>query len=321
MKKITVVIPALNEEQGIGLVLKEIPVSKLMNMGYETEVMVIDNGSKDKTCHIARQHGATVIIQPIRGYGNAYRAGFANASGDIIATGDADYTYPFEDLPEMIEKMEKEDLDFINTNRLKYINPEVMTPSHIFGNRLLTTITKILFNLPFVDSQSGMWIFRREIWEELDVRSPGMAFSQELKIEAYIRGFKCAEVPIKYRIRTGVAKLNTLKDGIKVMFRIFHKRLATLFLKNTSRGKERVSIFEGTGSEPLFHPHIDEKNVFPLNSAEVFAASILEGESWVQGRLSMPERKGSSEKLFSNITPRDGAPKEKQTVLEYLNGE
>ena len=121
MKKITVVIPALNEELGIGPVLKEIPVSTLMNMGYETEVMVIDNGSKDKTRYIARQHGATVIIQPIRGYGNAYKAGFANASGDIIATGDADLTYPFEDLPEIVEKMEKEDLDFISTNRLKHL--------------------------------------------------------------------------------------------------------------------------------------------------------------------------------------------------------
>ena len=83
MKKITVVIPALNEEEGIGHVLKEIPISALMSMGYETEVLVIDNGSKDKTGYIARQHGATVIVQPVRGYGNAYKSGFANASGDI----------------------------------------------------------------------------------------------------------------------------------------------------------------------------------------------------------------------------------------------
>ena len=146
MNKITIVIPALNEEQGIGLVLKEIPVSGLMNMGYETEVMVIDNGSKDKTCYIAREQGATVIVQPIRGYGNAYKAGFANASGDIIATGDADLTYPFEDLPAILEKMEKEGLDFINTNRLNHLDPEVMAPSHIFGNWLLTTLSMCSFN-------------------------------------------------------------------------------------------------------------------------------------------------------------------------------
>jgi glycosyltransferase involved in cell wall biosynthesis len=234
MKKITVVIPALNEEESIGHVLREIPIGALLSMGYETEVMVIDNGSKDKTGYIARQHGATVIIQPVRGYGNAYKAGFANASGDIIATGDADLTYPFEDLPEIIQKMQKENLDFISTDRLKYISSEVMTSSHIFGNKMLTTITKLLFNLPFVDSQSGMWIFRREIWDELDVRSSGMPFSQELKIEAHIRGFKCAEVPIKYRPRTGETKLSTFKDGSKVLSQIFLKKLSVLFLNITS---------------------------------------------------------------------------------------
>ena len=243
MKKITVVIPALNEEQGIGPVLKEVPVCMLRDMGYETEVMVIDNGSKDKTCHIARQHGATVIIQPVRGYGNAYKAGFANASGDIIATGDADLTYPFEDLPKIIRIMEEEELDFISTNRLKHINPEVMTQSHIFGNKLFTTITKILFNSPFVDSQSGMWIFRREIWDELDVRSSGMPFSQELKIEAHIRGFKCAEVPINYRTRAGDTKLNTFRDGTKIMFHLFHKKLCTIF-SNTTREKEKQIVVE-----------------------------------------------------------------------------
>lgn len=244
MKKITVVIPALNEEKGIGPVLKEIPIDTLMDMGYETEVMVIDNGSKDKTRHIARQHGATVIVQPVRGYGNAYKAGFANASGDIIATGDADLTYPFEDLPTIIEKMEREDLDFINTNRLLHINPEVMTPSHIFGNKLFTTMIKLLFNAPFVDTQSGMWIFRREIWDELDVRSSGMPFSQELKIEAHIRGFKCAEVPIKYRARAGDTKLDTVKDGTQVMLQIFQKRLATLFA-DTSREREKQTVLTG----------------------------------------------------------------------------
>ena len=68
-----------------GLVLfSKIPVNTLLSMGYETEVMVIDNGSKDKTRHILQAAGATVIIQPVRGYGNAYKAGFANASGDIF---------------------------------------------------------------------------------------------------------------------------------------------------------------------------------------------------------------------------------------------
>lgn len=225
MRKITVVIPALNEAKGIGPVLKEIPIGELKEMGYETEILVIDNGSMDETADIAKNHGAKVMIQPVRGYGNAYKAGFANASGDIIATGDADLTYPFSYLPKIIKKMEDENLDFITTDRLTNLRPGVMSKSHQFGNWVLSLMTKVLFDLPFKDSQSGMWIFKREIWPKLKVSSSGMPFSQELKIEAHIKGFKCAEVPIEYRMRAGEEKLNTIKDGIGNVFHLIKKKL------------------------------------------------------------------------------------------------
>jgi len=225
LKKLTIVIPALNEERGIGPVVKEIPINKLKKMGYATEIMVIDNGSSDKTRHIANNHGAKVIIQPIKGYGNAYKAGFANATGDIIATGDADLTYPFSELPRMIKKMEKENLDFITTDRLTKLRPGVMSKTHYFGNIVFSKMTKILFRLPCKDSQSGMWIFKRKIWPKINVRSSGMPFSQELKIEAYKNGFRCAEVPIIYRARVGEVKLSTFKDGLGNMLHLLFKRI------------------------------------------------------------------------------------------------
>jgi glycosyltransferase involved in cell wall biosynthesis len=228
MKKITIVIPALNEETGIGQVIREIPIDQLKDLGYETEVLVIDNDSHDNTPHIARQHGATVIIQPIRGYGNAYKAGFANATGDIIATGDADLTYPFSCLPKIITKMEKEDLDFVNTDRLTYLRDEAMSYSHKIGNKLLTLMIRILFGWPFKDSQSGMWVFKRSIWKKLKVKSSGMPFSQELKIEAFKKGYKCAEIPIHYRTRAGKEKLNTYRDGLGNTLHILKKRFTIL---------------------------------------------------------------------------------------------
>jgi hypothetical protein len=194
-------------------------------MGYEIEIMVIDNGSKDKTRYIANSHRAKVIVQPIKGYGNAYKAGFANATGDIIATGDADLTYPFNDLPKIIKRMEDENLDFITTDRLTNLQPGVMNRAHYFGNILLRLMTKILYKLPCKDSQSGMWIFKRSIWSKLNVKSSGMSFSQELKIEAYKKGFKCAEVPIVYRARVGEVKLSTLKDGLGNMLHLMTKRI------------------------------------------------------------------------------------------------
>lgn len=226
LKTLTVVIPALNEEKGIGPVVKEIPVEKLKKIGYQTQILVIDNNSTDNTGKIARDHGANVIVMPIRGYGNAYKAGFANAAGDVIATGDADLTYPFDNLPDILLKMERENLDFINTDRLTNLNKEVMSPSHQLGNALLTFFTKLLFNWPYIDSQSGMWIFKRSIWKNLNVVSSGMPFSQELKIEAFIHGYKCAEIPINYRSRAGKEKLNTISDGLGNITHLFKKKLS-----------------------------------------------------------------------------------------------
>lgn len=241
MKRLSVIIPALNEEKGIGPVLKEIPITKLKKMGYDVEILVIDNGSTDKTPHIAREHGARVIIQPIRGYGNAYKAGFANATGDIIATGDADLTYPFEILPDVIHHIEDDGIDFVNTDRLATLHEDVMEGSHIWGNKLLTLATRLLFKWPFNDSQSGMWIFKRSIWKDLNVQSSGMPFSQELKIEAYIRGFNCIEIPIDYRARAGEVKLNTIKDGIGNVWQLVKKRVELGVLLSQARLEHSAS--------------------------------------------------------------------------------
>jgi len=117
-----------------------------------------------------------------------------------------------------------------------------MEGSHVWGNKLLTTTTRLLFGWPFVDSQSGMWIFKRSIWKDLQVKPSGMPFSQELKIEAYMRGFKCIEIPIDYRARAGEGKLNTVRDGIGNIIQLFKKRLEFgLTLPNTTLLKDTQS--------------------------------------------------------------------------------
>ncbi len=223
--KLSVVIPALNEELAIGDVLKEVPIASLARMGYEVEVIVVDNGSQDDTIRIASFHGATVVVQPMRGYGNAYKAGFAYSTGDVVATGDADLTYPFSDLPKILRQMERRRIEFVNTDRLSTLRPGTMTRSHVFGNWLLTVATRLLFGWPFKDSQSGMWVFKRYVWDGLDVRASGMPFSQELKIEAYVRGFRCDEVAIDYRARAGKEKLRTVSDGLGNIMHLLKKRI------------------------------------------------------------------------------------------------
>lgn len=224
--KISIVIPALNEEAGIGSAIDQIPVAKLNNMGYEVEIVIVDNGSTDKTAEIAIAHGARIVAQSLRGYGNAYKTGFSSVTGDIIVTGDGDVSYPFDAIPELLAEFQQKNLDFLNTDRLSKLDPKTMTISHIFGNWLLSKIARNLFSWPFRDSQSGMWIFKRNIWPHLDVQSGGMAFSQELKIEAFTKGFNCAEMPIAYRSRVGKVKLSTIKDGIFNTMQLFKKRFA-----------------------------------------------------------------------------------------------
>ena len=89
-----------------------------------------------------------------------------------------------------------------------------MKSSHRVANLILTGFCQTVFRSPFHDSQSGMWIFRRDIWQHLDVRAKGMAFSQELKHEAYLKGFRCGEAPIEYRVRGGAVKLHAVRDAI-----------------------------------------------------------------------------------------------------------
>jgi len=226
MRRLSVVIPALNEERNIPATLSAVPMDRLRRSGYEVELLVVDNGSSDRTAEVAREHGARVLIQPVRGYGNAYKAGFANSTGDVIATGDADLTYPFEILPEALALMSRENLDFLSTNRLAQVRREAMKPSHIWANRLLTGVSRALFeNLPFRDSQSGMWIFRRYVWSHCDVQSGGMPFSQEIKVEAFRNGFRCAEIPIEYRPRAGETKLRGLRDGALVASHLLTHRM------------------------------------------------------------------------------------------------
>ena len=215
MSTLSVVIPALNERSNMEPVIRSIPVRELASQGWDTEILVVDNGSTDGTGDVARRFGARVLVQPVRGYGNAYKAGFANAIGDVIATGDADLTYPFEILPGLLRVLQKEQLEFLTTNRLLFAEAGAMKPSHRFGNAVLTQSSRMILKLPFSDSQSGMWMFHSRILRSLDLRSPGMAFSQEIKHEAVARGFRCGEVAIRYRPRGGDVKLNATRDGLR----------------------------------------------------------------------------------------------------------
>jgi glycosyltransferase involved in cell wall biosynthesis len=221
---LSIVIPALNEASNLPTVMASVPVSELAAAGWKTEVVVVDNASTDDTADVARSLGARVVSQPRRGYGNAYLAGFDAATGDVIATGDADCTYPFDSLPDLLRTLVDQDIEFMTTDRLRRENRSAMKASHTVANHALSALSRVLFRNGLRDSQSGMWIFRRHVWHGLDVRSPGMAFSQEIKNAATRAGYRFLEVPIEYRTRGGEVKLNALPDGMANLRQLFSHR-------------------------------------------------------------------------------------------------
>lgn len=217
--KVSVIIPTLNEGESIGHVIDKIPRIPR----YEWEIIVVDGNSQDKTREIAKKKGAKVVIEKRKGYGRAYKTGFSVARGDIIVTIDGDDTYPAEKIAELVDYMVKENLDFISCERFSMMKKGAMSLTHKIGNKILTIATRILFGVKIKDSQSGMWIFRREILKDLNLTSDGMPFSEEIKIESW-RKFKCREIPIEYRERKGEVKLNTWKDGFKNLIFLIKKR-------------------------------------------------------------------------------------------------
>ena len=184
MTLVSVIMPALDEAENIESVVRGVPVDRLAALGYETEILVVDNGSADGTDELARKAGAQVVSEPRRGYGRAYLKGFAEASGSIICTMDADGTYPAEMLPELVAMLPEEGLDFINTDRFATMTNGVMSRMNKWGNSLLSLTARSLFQLPFRDSQSGMWVFKSELLERMRLTAGGMALSEEIKIEA-----------------------------------------------------------------------------------------------------------------------------------------
>jgi len=116
--KISVVIPALNEEGIVGKTVQSIPQEKLEEMGLETEIIVVDNASTDNTAREAEEAGARVIHECHRGYGNAYRRGLNEATGDIILMGDADGTYPLSEAYEFIQPIINDGKEFVMGSRL-----------------------------------------------------------------------------------------------------------------------------------------------------------------------------------------------------------
>jgi hypothetical protein len=209
---VSVVIPCLNEAGSIERCVGRARAA-LEGQGWRGEVIVADNGSEDGSADLAKSAGALVVFEPRRGYGSAYLAGFAAATGDYIVMADADLTYDFGDIPRFVEALDG-GAELVMGDRMKGIQPGAMPWLHRYvGNPVLTGILNLFFRTGVRDAHCGMRAVRREVLPRLDLRTTGMEFASEMVIRAGKAKLDIAEIPIHYHPREGDSKLSSFRDG------------------------------------------------------------------------------------------------------------
>lgn len=225
MLKIRIIIPAFNEENGVGQVIEEIPKELV------EEVIVVNNASTDKTEVIAREKGATVLHEATPGYGRACLKGIqyikdSASKPDIIVFLDADHSdYP-EEIIQLIQPILDNKADLVIGSRaLGNKEKGSMTPQQIFGNWLATRLLKLLYNVRFTDLGPFRAI-RFDKLMELNMQDKTYGWTVEMQLKAAKQGLKCVEIPVRYRKRIGVSKISgtvkgTLMAGYKILFTIF----------------------------------------------------------------------------------------------------
>ena len=223
---VVVIIPALNEQESLPLVLNDLPDVSC--------VIVVDNGCTDNTAAVAAHAGAHVVSEPQRGYGAACLRGVAELrilqhsrkfNADIVVFVDADYSdYPGE-LSELVAPIRRGEADMVIGSRLSGgAEPGAMPPQSIYGNMLACFLMRILFRVRYTDLGPFRAITGRAL-ESLDMCDRNYGWTVEMQIKAARRGLKIAEVPVSYRRRTGISKISgtvsgTIKAGWKILYLI-----------------------------------------------------------------------------------------------------
>ncbi|MHC4078450.1 MAG: glycosyltransferase family 2 protein [Planctomycetota bacterium] len=220
-----VIIPVFNEEKGLPLVLADIPADLV------DEVVVVDNGSTDRSAEVARERGARVVVAPQRGYGSACLAAIAaTQEHEVLVFLDGDYSdYP-EDMRQLLPPVVSGQADLVIGSRM--IDREArkaLLPQARFGNRLATLLMRLLFGIRCTDL-GPFRVVRRHQLLELQMQDRDFGWTVEMQLRARLRGLRVLELPVRYRKRIGRSKISgtlsgTLRAGYKILKTILAYRL------------------------------------------------------------------------------------------------
>jgi glycosyltransferase involved in cell wall biosynthesis len=220
-KRVSVIIPALNEQDSIGLVISDIPKDLVK------EIIVVDNGSTDHTAEVARNAGARVVRENQKGYGAACLKGIASANNpDIIVFIDGDYSdYP-DELGDIIAPILKGEADLVIGSRIAGSRDKKVLPPHAYwGNKLTTWLINLFYHYHFTDLGPFRAI-RFSSLKKLGMRDKNYGWTVEMQVKAVTQSLGIVEVPVSYRTRIGKSKVTgTLKGsmsaGVKMLYTIF----------------------------------------------------------------------------------------------------
>lgn len=221
MTALSIVIPAYNEEDGIAQIIERVlPVRKSLSEAgvEEMELIVVDDGSRDRTAEIAARYPEVLLVRHIKnqGYGAALKTGFGQACGDLLGFLDADGTYPPEHFPELCRVALRDGVDLVVGSRMSGAESEMPLVRRI-GNWVFANLASLLGNHRVHDSASGMRVIRREALSRLYPLPDGLNFTPVMSIRALHEQVKWCEVPIPYKERVGRSKLSVVRDGMRFL--------------------------------------------------------------------------------------------------------
>jgi len=217
MSEISTVIPCLNEENSIEQCIAKVKQS-YNDLNIDGEIIVVDNGSSDNTAKIAGATGVKALYCKERGYGNALRCGFRNASGKYIFMADGDNSYNFAEIPKFYKTITKTHADMLTGSRLKGVIEKGAMPllHRYIGTPFLTFLFNILFNEHISDINCGMRMFKKSCLDKIEFKTTGMEFASELFVQFKKNKFLIMEIPINlYKTTCRKSKLNPFRDGFR----------------------------------------------------------------------------------------------------------